>query len=169
MEHLRNPRRSGLGRLAVVCGAALALSVFAVGGSAVASAPAKTKAKQTVAVAKIPGVGTVLVDTEGKTVYTLTDNGTAVACTGGCASAWPPVMVAAGAKVKAPKGVTGLSATAGQVTAGGLPLYTFVGDTTTGVAKGEGIASFGGTWHVVKVTPATPKKSTKKSSSSSGG
>jgi predicted lipoprotein with Yx(FWY)xxD motif len=158
--------------LAVLCAAVLA---FAMLGTSAAGA--KTKTKTTVKVATVPGLGAVLVDSAGKTLYTLTDaNGAAVECTGQCLSAWPAAMVSATAKVKAPKGVKALSATSDthQITWKDLPLYTFAGDASTKVANGEGIASFGGTWHVVKVTkrastrPATTP-STAKPSSGYGG
>jgi len=38
-----------------------------------------------------------------------------------------------------------------QVTVNGAPVYTFSGDASAGSTNGEGINSFGGTWHVVKV------------------
>jgi hypothetical protein len=56
-----------------------------------------------------------------------------------------------------------------QVTADDLPLYTFQGDTAPGMTKGENLSSFGGTWHVVKVSgggAATTAPSTAKSSTS---
>jgi predicted lipoprotein with Yx(FWY)xxD motif len=131
-------------------GAAIcALGLAALGGG---SAVAATKV--TVTTATVPAVGTVLADASGHTLYTLTDaNGTAVACTGTCAGVWPPLTVAAGAKVKGAKGLKSLGTMAAshQVTSGGLALYRFAGDTAAKQAKGEGIASFGGTWHVVKV------------------
>src|SRR6476661_6468662 len=90
--------------LTLVCAAVFALAMFGAG-----AAGAATKTKTTVKVATVPGVGAVLVDSAGKTLYTLTDaNGAAVACTGACLSVWPPAMVAATAKVKAPKGVKSL-------------------------------------------------------------
>ena len=109
----------------------------------------------------------MLVDAQGKTLYTLTDaNGHAVACTGTSASAWPPLT--ATGKVTAAKAVKklGKTADASQVTSAGLPLYRFAGDSAAKQANGEGITSFGGTWHVVKVkatktrtTPTTAGKS----------
>jgi hypothetical protein len=39
-----------------------------------------------------------------------------------------------------------------QVTLGGHPLYTFAGDSQRDAATGNGIHSFGGTWHVIKTT-----------------
>jgi predicted lipoprotein with Yx(FWY)xxD motif len=124
--------------------------------------------KTTVGVAKVPGVGVVLVDSTGKTLYTLTNAGAAVDCTGQCPTFWPPYMVKAGTKPKAAKGVKhlGVSAT-NQVTVNGLPLYRFMGDMKKGQANGEGINSFGGTWHVQKVSSSSSSSGTK--SSSSGG
>jgi hypothetical protein len=36
-----------------------------------------------------------------------------------------------------------------EVTLRGMPLYRFAGDSAKGQANGEGIKSFGGTWHAV--------------------
>ncbi|MGZ8766129.1 MAG: COG4315 family predicted lipoprotein [Acidimicrobiia bacterium] len=122
-----------------------------------------------------PQLGTILVDTDGKTLYTLTNGGQAVACTGACLAAWPPLLLPPGTtEATGSSGVTDLGTTpAGsdeQVTHAGLPLYRFAADTAAGDANGEGIASFGGTWHVVKVSGTSPSSSsststTEKSSS----
>jgi len=101
----------------------------------------------------------VLVDDKGMTLYTLTNNGAPVACTGQCAMAWPPLLVPSGTTtVAAATGVTGLSTAPGeggtQVTSGKLPLYRFSGDMAAGATNGDGISNFGGVWHVVKA-PAT--------------
>jgi predicted lipoprotein with Yx(FWY)xxD motif len=145
--------------LAVTAGVALTLGVT---GLATTPAGAAT-AKKAVLTATVPGVGVILVDGQGHALYTHTDaNGQAVACTGACATAWPPVTLAAGAKVKPVKGVKGLGTTSDthQVTSTGLPLYRFSLDMQAKQAKGEGINAFGGTWHVVTVknakTNATP-------------
>ena len=37
-----------------------------------------------------------------------------------------------------------------QATVDGAPLYRFSADTAAGATNGDGISSFGGTWHVVK-------------------
>jgi predicted lipoprotein with Yx(FWY)xxD motif len=106
-------------------------------------------------------LGTVLVDSAGKTLYTLTDaSGKAVACTGQCLTFWPPLLLPSGSTTATgASGITGLATVSAgggtQVTDNGLPLYHFSGDTTAGAANGEGITSFGGTWHVVK-SSATP-------------
>ena len=124
--------------------------------------------KVTVETRKVSGVGTVLVDTSGRTLYTLTNAGQAVACTGSCAAVWPPLLVPAGSTPKGAKGVTGLGLVpGGQVTAAGMPLYRFSGDSKTGQANGDGIKNFGGVWHVVNV--AGTASNTGGSRPSSGG
>ena len=46
-----------------------------------------------------------------------------------------------------------------QVTLNGHPLYTFEGDgNKAGVANGNGIVAFGGTWHVVVAGSAKAAK-----------
>ena len=50
---------------------------------------------------------------------------------------------------------TGALAGTHVVTAGGLPLYRFAQDQDSGDAYGEGLATFGGVWHVVKVGQPT--------------
>jgi predicted lipoprotein with Yx(FWY)xxD motif len=101
-------------------------------------------------------LGKIFVDAQGKTVYTLTKDGANVPCAGGCLAAWPPVLLAAGeTTATGASGVGELSVvdsdSGKQVAHDGLPLYTFSGDAAAGTANGEGLASFGGVWHVVKV------------------
>jgi predicted lipoprotein with Yx(FWY)xxD motif len=122
-----------------------------------AAAPSTTAASATTVMTKAdPKLGTILADGQGLTLYTLTNSGQAVPCTGGCAAVWPPLALPAGmASATAGPGVSGLgvaTATDGTrlVTAGGLPLYRFSKDKDSGDAYGEGLQSFGGIWHVVK-------------------
>jgi predicted lipoprotein with Yx(FWY)xxD motif len=101
--------------------------------------------------------GTILVDANGATLYTLTNNGKAVPCTSSaCVAAWPPLLLPAGVTTATGTGVTGLgtaSVPGGTiVTQAGLPLYRFSGDSGTGQANGDGISNFGGVWHVVKIS-----------------
>lgn len=112
-------------------------------------------AASVVMTANNPQFGTLVVDTNGATLYTLTNNGKAVPCTSSaCMAAWPPLLLPAGATTAT--GVSGLgtaSVPGGTiVTHAGLPLYRFSGDSAAGQANGDGIANFGGVWHVVKVT-----------------
>jgi predicted lipoprotein with Yx(FWY)xxD motif len=118
--------------------------------------------------------GTILVDTNGATLYTLTNNGKAVPCTSSaCVAAWPPLLVPAGVTTATGTGVSGVgtaSAPGGTiVTQAGLPLYRFSGDSGTGQANGDGIANFGGVWHVVKVTGGSTGSSATTPTTSSGG
>jgi predicted lipoprotein with Yx(FWY)xxD motif len=101
--------------------------------------------------------GAILVDANGATLYTLTNNGKAVPCTSSaCVAAWPPLLLPAGVTTATGTGVTGLgtaSVPGGTiVTQAGLPLYRFSGDSGTGQANGDGISNFGGVWHVVKIS-----------------
>jgi len=106
-----------------------------------------------------PQLGVILADGSGFTLYTLTNAGSPVLCTGTCATFWPPLVLPAGtAAPTAGPGVTGLGVTTNangtRVTTGGLPLYTFSDDSSPGQANGDGINSFGGVWHVVKAAAA---------------
>ncbi len=102
--------------------------------------------------ASVPGLGAVLVDSEGFTVYAFAkDKGTTSSCYGACAESWPPVITKG-----APTGGEGaMSSQLGaakrkdgtlQVTYGGHPLYTFVGDENPGEANGNESQAFGGKW-----------------------
>jgi predicted lipoprotein with Yx(FWY)xxD motif len=78
-----------------------------------------------------------------------------------CFGFWPPMKVhSAHAKLtKGPgvKGKLGIVHRSGffQVTLNGHPLYMFSVDKgRKGIAMGEGVVSFGGTWHVVKGSSA---------------
>jgi predicted lipoprotein with Yx(FWY)xxD motif len=105
-----------------------------------------------------PSLGTIVVDANGATLYTLTKNGAAVPCTSstGCLAAWPPLLLPAGVTSAVGSGVSrvGTVQAAGgtQVTVDGLPVYHFAADSAPGDTKGDGLSSFGGTWHVVKLT-----------------
>jgi predicted lipoprotein with Yx(FWY)xxD motif len=103
--------------------------------------------------------GSILVDSHGATLYTLTSNGKAVPCTSaGCTAEWPPYFLPAG--VTTATGVSGLGTVHASdgtlITHAGLPLYRFAGDTAAGDANGNGLVSFGGVWHVVKASGASP-------------
>jgi predicted lipoprotein with Yx(FWY)xxD motif len=167
------PRRARLRWFGLLCAGAVALAGYGFAGAPAFGTTTRSSApKVTVKTKKVSGVGTVFVDANGRTLYTLTSNGQAVACSGSCAGVWPPLMVPAGSTPKGAKGVTGLGVLAGtqQVTAAGLPLYRFSGDSKAGQANGEGINSFGGVWHVVRVAGAAASTGgSKPSSGGSGG
>ena len=145
----RHPSRARLARWgAAACVTVLMLGVYGSAGAAAA------KSKPTVSIAKVKGLGNVLVDSRNHTLYSLVNNHQPVACTGECLQVWLPLTVKAGSKPTAGKGVKGLGVVAGgnQVTENGFPLFLYSGDTKALQAKGEGITSFGGTWNAPKVT-----------------
>jgi predicted lipoprotein with Yx(FWY)xxD motif len=119
----------------------------------------------------VPGVGTVLVDSNGLTLYELaSESGGTIMCTGSCATSWPPVLLPAGASsATAGSGVSAsklgtISRPDGgtQVTFGGMPLYLFVSDQGPGQATGQGVKGF----HVATLSGSG---STSGASGSSGG
>ncbi len=151
MTNLHLSRR----RLAAIAGVAMiALAAVIAVMAMSANAASNTIGVKTV---KVGGRSEpIAVNAKGVTVYTLSgDSAKHMECTkaNGCFSAWPPVTVHGKATMAA--GVTGALGTfkrngLTQVTLNGHPLYTFAGDhDTAGVANGNGIRTFGGTWHVV--------------------
>jgi predicted lipoprotein with Yx(FWY)xxD motif len=100
-------------------------------------------------------LGTIVVDGTGKTAYTLTNGSQQVPCSGACLQVWPAVSLPAGATKASGSGVKNVAAMGTQVTINGAPVYTFSGDAAAGSTNGEGITSFGGTWHVVKAGGST--------------
>lgn len=91
-----------------------------------------------------------------------------VTCVGGCAAAWPPLMLA-GAKAKTTGQVKAALVSSDPdpsggrvVTYDGWPLYLFAGDSSAGAANGQALNSSGGLWYVI--TPSG-KIVTKKASS----
>jgi predicted lipoprotein with Yx(FWY)xxD motif len=135
-----------------------ALSVAACGGGSSGGAsasvtPPKTASGRpaTVGVANT-GLGSVLVDSQGRTLYMFQkDSGTKSACFGACASAWPPLR--ASGKPTAGNGANasllGTSARSdgkAQVTYNGHPVYLFTGDQKAGDTNGQGVTAFGASW-----------------------
>ena len=107
----------------------------------------------------------IVVDAHGRTLYALSpETSHHLLCKSGeCLSAWPPLTVPSRkTKLKAGPGVHGqlgiLRRGNGmlQVTLRGVPLYRFSGDSAKGAANGEGIKSFGGTWHVLAAASSVP-------------
>jgi predicted lipoprotein with Yx(FWY)xxD motif len=135
----------------------------------------------TVSTKNVSGVGTVLVNGKGQTLYLLTsEKGGKITCTAsnGCTQVWPETTLPSGTTAaKAGPGVqSSLLGTvkgasgAMEVTYNGWPLYTFAGDSgAAGVAHGQAQTSFGGTWYVLNTAgnPVTAKATSANSNSSS--
>ncbi len=97
-------------------------------------------------------LGSVLVGTDGKTLYLLDrDQGTTSVCTGGCAERLAPVDRYGARRRRAPASTRRSSRHAmqadgkDQITYAGHLLYYFSGDTAAGDTKGTAIAG----WHAV--------------------
>ena len=118
----------------------------------------------------VSGIGTVLANDAGLTLYHLTEEmGDTIVCTGECASSWPPVLVT-GSLPRDTGMITGTFGTitrpdgSTQLTINDMPLYTFGGDSGSGEANGQGLQ---GVWFAV--TPSGDSPSGKRGGTSAGG
>jgi predicted lipoprotein with Yx(FWY)xxD motif len=159
--------------IALLAAAVLGLGILAGcgGGSGSSSTTATEAAKETSALPKpkppppnaeegtvfvslgsAKGLGEVLVNSEGRTLYAFSGE----ECEGACAKAWSPLLAETGepqpsngtsaarlGTIERPDGTT-------QVTYADHPLYTFGGDKAPGEANGDGESAFGGTWTALK-------------------
>jgi predicted lipoprotein with Yx(FWY)xxD motif len=106
---------------------------------------------------KLPKLGTVLVNSKGRTLYMFVpDKRKKVTCVGSCAAAWPPVKLPKGSKAVAVGKVKAVLLGSDRDPAGGRvvtynkwPLYTYIGDTAPGQAKGQALNLNGGLWYVL--------------------
>ena len=125
---------------------------------AAASSGNAAAASSTVISTASSSAGPVLINGTGRAVYVWAkDTKDMSACTGACASAWPPVpatgtVTAALSAVSSDLGTITRSDGTKQVTYDGHPLYYFAGDSDSGQANGQGSDAFGAKWWLV--TPA---------------
>jgi predicted lipoprotein with Yx(FWY)xxD motif len=147
---------------------ALAAVSLAVGLS---SALAADHAKVAVASS---GLGRVLVDGRGHTLYLFAkDTNGKSACAGQCAAFWPPLIASgksiatAGAKASL-LGTTRRADGRLQVTYNHHPLYTFAKDTSKGQTNGEEVDAFGAEWYAVSAAGARVAKTAPPSNSAGG-
>jgi predicted lipoprotein with Yx(FWY)xxD motif len=106
---------------------------------------------------RIPGLGVVLVNSKGLTLYMFVpDKRTKVTCVGTCAAVWPPVKLPKGAKAVASGAAKASLLGSDPNPAGGRvvtynkwPLYTYVADRSPGQAKGQALNLNGGYWYVL--------------------
>jgi predicted lipoprotein with Yx(FWY)xxD motif len=167
----RRPRAwLGLAAVAAVAAITVAATALAAGSSLTLSSNASSMLGKP-----------VVVNPQGRTLYKLTpETSKHLLCKSKeCLTNWPPVTVkSAKTKLKAGSGVKGklglLHRSNGtlQVTLNGLPVYRYSGDSAKDDVNGEGIESFGGTWHAVRAssssstttgtttTPTTPTTTT---------
>jgi predicted lipoprotein with Yx(FWY)xxD motif len=155
---------------------ALVVALAGCGGNASHALPTTSDGRPASIGAASTGLGDVLVDRQGRTLYLFErDSGTMSSCTGGCAVKWPPLRVRgtplAGSGAKSSDvGRTARPDGISQLTYKGHPLYTFVNDKQPGDTNGEGINAFGGSWFAV--SPAgdqVPPRSQPQAGGGSGG
>lgn len=121
--------------------------------TATSSPSASPAAKPDITTASIAVAGktmTVLKTPAGLTLYYFTvDSATKIACTGGCATNWPPLIATSDTPTASPAlpgKLTVLDGANGrQILYNGHPLYRYFKDAASGDAFGQGI---GGRWFV---------------------
>jgi predicted lipoprotein with Yx(FWY)xxD motif len=126
----------------------------------------------------VSGLGRVVVDGRGRTVYALTAGANKdVTCNdaSGCTKVWPDLPLPTG--TSAATAGSGLEASMlstmrlsdGETypTYNGYLMYEYVGDSAPGQDHGQRIKSFGGTWYAL--SPAGTPITTTPNSTSNGG
>jgi len=128
--------------------------VLLIVGLATAGAPQPSASGGTLRAATIGG-SRVLTNAKGFTLYLFApDSAKASKCYGSCAAYWPPVK----GPVTAGPGVTGTIGTIRradgslQATYDGHPLYTYIGDSAPGQARGNALNLNGGLWYDLPVS-----------------
>jgi predicted lipoprotein with Yx(FWY)xxD motif len=141
--------------IAVLAVGVVALVIAGCGGSSSSSSPDEEQGTTVVSLGAAEGVGMVLVESKGMTLYDFRkDKGTTSSCYNACAGFWPPLLTKG-----EPQSSNGTSASqlgtterkdgTMQVTYAGHPLYTFVEDAKPGEAAGNNIDKFGGEWYAL--------------------
>ena len=94
---------------------------------------------------------TILTNAQGMTLYYRTSDSGSSVCSGGCASAWPPMLATGSATPTSATSLPGqlsvsTNANGKQVEYNGHPLYTYSGDSAPGQTNGQGLS---GVWFAV--------------------
>jgi predicted lipoprotein with Yx(FWY)xxD motif len=138
--------------------AAAAVAVVLAGAAVAAAKPSARSATVTSAQT---GLGRIIVDGHGRSLYLFEKDARGrSACSGVCASYWPPALtngkpVAIRGAKPSLLGSIRRGDGSRQVSYAGHPLYLFSGDSRRGQTNGEGLQDFGAGWYVV--TPAGKK------------
>jgi predicted lipoprotein with Yx(FWY)xxD motif len=162
--------------LLAACGSSSSSSTTSSAASTQPAAQTSTTSSSPVVKSASNSLGTILVDSQGMTLYHLSGevNGKFICTSTACLGVWHPLIapssgtpsgeVGSLGTVKRPEGTV-------QVTYKGTPLYTFTGDQQPGETKGQGIKDVG-TWSVITTSSSSTTPSTSGSSEpekSSGG
>jgi predicted lipoprotein with Yx(FWY)xxD motif len=121
----------------------------------VKAAPNAEEGTTFVSLGNVDGLGMVLVDSKGMTLYDFhKDQGTESSCYGECATDWPPLLSEGEPQPSNGASASKLGTTERkdgtvQVTYAGHPLYGFVGDKKPGEANGNDSTAFGAQWYAL--------------------
>jgi predicted lipoprotein with Yx(FWY)xxD motif len=134
-------------------------------GSAAAGVTSARKAV-TVSTRNVHGLGTILVDSSGRTLYMFVpDKQKKVTCKStSCQAAWPPLKLTGAKAVASGRAKQSLISSdpnprGGKVvTYNHWPLYTYIGDSKPGQASGQALNLNGGLWYVLSPSGAVIKK-----------
>ena len=151
------PSRRLLLQVAAPVVAGLSIAALLLGFIVAGVGGAKSASAASLQIVKI-GTVSVLADGQGLTVYWFTaDTATRSACTGVCTAYWPPVPgpLTAGPCATGRLGTIKRSGGWTQATYDGHPLYTYVGDSAPGQARGGAPGLNGGPWREITY-PANP-------------
>jgi predicted lipoprotein with Yx(FWY)xxD motif len=142
--------------------AALAAAIFALHPPATHAAQAKGAVVSTAKTS----LGRIIVNSNGRTLYLFAkDSNGKSACSGQCATFWPPLITSGkpGVTAGASASLIGTTKRADgrlQVTYNHHPLYTFVKDKQAGQTNGEGVNAFGAVWDAISPAGARIDKKT---------
>jgi predicted lipoprotein with Yx(FWY)xxD motif len=102
------------------------------------------------------GLGKVLVDAQGRTLYMFKNDAGMMksTCYGACAATWSPLRISGKPTVGSGASASMVATIARsdgkpQVTYGGHPVYLFEGDQKAGDTNGEGLTAFGASWYAL--------------------
>jgi predicted lipoprotein with Yx(FWY)xxD motif len=120
---------------------------------AVFGAAGPSSAGLDIQVRNIPGLGDILVGSDGMALYVFTKDPPGVnVCTGACASLWPAEQLEPGQAPSVASGVTAsvgsivLSDVSSQITVNDMPVFNYSNDKLPGDVNGQG---FKGLWYVL--------------------
>lgn len=150
---MRRDRFGGYSRVAAaLLLAAVACSEGTTAPAAQTTSPTSTSEATVVAVTDAD-LGEILTDADGNTLYVFLDDADGQsACTGDCATTWPPLAVTGeptGDGVDAELGTIERDDGTLQVTVAGSPVYLYSGDMAPGETNGQ---SVGDVWYVVSAS-----------------
>jgi predicted lipoprotein with Yx(FWY)xxD motif len=144
---------TGLALLAAACGNSTSGGGY--GAAPSSSNPAASAGGAVTVTVRTSGLGQILTDGQGKTVYLFEKEKAGVSsCDGSCAGVWPPVTTSGAAQSSGTASALLVSTTTRtdgkvQVTYNGHPLYYYVGDGKPGDTNGQNLDQFGAGWYVL--------------------